>query len=419
MSSIELIGGLPLCGETKIQGSKNAVLPVLAGTLLNKGISTLYGCPKISDVFHMTEVLEELGCGVVWSDDALIIDTSTITKDEISDQAAKKTRASILYLGALLGRNRRAVVAFPGGCSIGKRPIDLHLQAFKRMGVKEYVGEDDKLICEALKLIGSDIDLAFPSVGATENILLCAVLAEGTTVLRGAAMEPEITALCEYLISAGAKIEGIGTSTLKIEGVQELKDTCFVVPPDRIVAGTYLTCVSSVGGKAILHGVREEELTAVIKKLKKAGASIEFLEDHCMIERTRRLKPLSIETGPFPDFPTDMQSQFMAMLCTAYGESTIVENIFEARFLIVPELLKLGANIILDDKRAIISGVETLTGTNVKAKELRGGAALLIAGLTAQGTTIVEQTDYIYRGYEDVCHDLSSLGAKIKKLQHV
>lgn len=414
MSSIELTGGKPLYGELEIQGSKNAVLPILAATILNKGISVLTGCPKISDVFHMTEVLQALGCNITWNENSLVVDATTLAQEEISEEIAKKTRASILFLGALLGRNNRAVVAYPGGCSIGKRPIDLHLKALKEMGVEEKFSEDEKLICETSELKGNEIYLNFPSVGATENIILAAVLASGTTVIHGAAMEPEIVALCDFLVSAGAKIEGIGTSRIKVIGVKQLNDTSYHVPKDRIVAGTYLTLVASTGGKVLLHGVKENELAAVLFELKKAGLKLRLVEDHCYIERTERLKPLQIETKPFPAFPTDMQSQFIAMLCTADGESTLIENIFEARFLIIDELKKLGAKITVYENRAIITGVEKLTGANITAKELRGGAALVIAGLTAMGSTIVENTDYIYRGYEDICKDLRQLGAQIK-----
>lgn len=414
MSSIELTGGKPLYGELEIQGSKNAVLPILAATILNKGISVLTGCPKISDVFHMTEVLQALGCNITWNENSLVVDATTLAQEEISEEIAKKTRASILFLGALLGRNNRAVVAYPGGCSIGKRPIDLHLKALKEMGVEEKFSEDEKLICETSELKGNEIYLNFPSVGATENIILAAVLASGTTVIHGAAMEPEIVALCDFLVSAGAKIEGIGTSRIKVIGVKQLNDTSYHVPKDRIVAGTYLTLVASTGGKVLLHGVKENELAAVLFELKKAGLKLRLVEDHCYIERTERLKPLQIETKPFPAFPTDMQSQFMSMLCTADGESTLIENIFEARFLIIDELKKLGAKITVYENRAIITGVEKLTGANITAKELRGGAALVIAGLTAMGSTIVENTDYIYRGYEDICKDLRQLGAQIK-----
>lgn len=416
MSSIELTGGIPLYGELEIQGSKNAVLPILAATILNKGISVLIGCPNISDVSHMTEVLQALGCSITWNNNSLVVDATRLEQEEISEEIAKKTRASILFLGALLGRNKRAVVAYPGGCSIGKRPIDLHLKALKEMGVVEKFCEDEKLICEATELIGNEIHLSFPSVGATENIILAAVLATGTTVINGAAMEPEIIALCNFLVSAGANIEGIGTSTIKIIGVKQLNDTSFLVPKDRIVAGTYLTLVASTGGKAWLHGVNEYELSAVLMELKKAGLKIRMSGEHCFIERTERLKPLQIETKPFPAFPTDMQSQFMAMLCTASGESTLIENIFEARFLIVDELKKLGAIIHTDNNRAIITGVENLVGAEIQAKELRGGAALVIAGLTAMGRTIIDNTDYIYRGYEDICKDLRGLGAQIKML---
>lgn len=416
MSSIELSGGILLYGELEIQGSKNAVLPILAGTILNKGISVLKGCPKILDVYHMTEVLEALGCKVTWEGNTLIIDSTTLEQDEISEEIAKKTRASILFLGALLGRNKRAVVAYPGGCSIGKRPIDLHLAALCKMGVAKIENDGEVLICEATELTGCEIQLDFPSVGATENIILASVLANGVTIIKGAAMEPEITSLCEFLNAAGAIIEGMGTNRIKIIGVKRLYDATYSVPPDRIVAGTYLTAVAAAGGKVILHGIREYEVAAVIKELRAAGVTINTIGEKCIIEKNSRIKPMLIETRPFPYFPTDMQSQFMALLCCASGESLITENIFEARFLIVDELKHLGANIQIEDRRATIKGVDALRGSLVKAKDLRGGAALIIAGLMAEGTTKIEDTDFIHRGYEDICKDLRQIGAHIQML---
>ncbi|MBE5961499.1 MAG: UDP-N-acetylglucosamine 1-carboxyvinyltransferase [Lachnospiraceae bacterium] len=415
MSSINIIGGKPLLGEIEIQGSKNAALPILAGTILHQGVTRLEGCPKISDVLHMSEILEELGCVVTWEKKTLIVDATTLSKHAVVGEVAKKTRASVLFLGALLGREKTAVVSYPGGCSIGERPIDLHLAALRKLGVS--IKEDlDLLYCNVAQMTGSKIHFSFPSVGATENIILASVLAEGETNLYNAAREPEIVALCEFLVAAGANISGIGTSHLKIEGVQELKEVTYKIPADRIVAGTYLTAVAGAGGSAVLHGVREKEIRMVVKMLRKAGCSVDFSGEHCLIRREKRLKSVSkIETKPFPGFPTDMQSQFMAILSTAMGESKIVENIFEARFLVADELVKMGANIEIrqDTSTAIIYGVKQLHGTPVVGKDLRGAAALVIAGLMADGVTTVSGMEYVMRGYEDICSDLISLGANV------
>lgn len=414
MSSINISGGIPLQGEVEIQGSKNAVLPILAATVLHQGISRLVGCPKILDVLHMSEILEALGCVVTWEDKSLIVDATTISKNAVIGEIAKKTRASVLFLGALLGRNNAAIVSYPGGCSIGKRPIDLHLKAFEKLGV--FAKEDaDVLYCDVAKLKGNRIHLSFPSVGATENILLAAVRAEGETNIYNAAKEPEIVALCEFLVLAGAKISGIGTSHIKVQGVEMLHDVTYKVTPDRIVAGTYLTAVAGVGGNVVLHGVYEKDVRAIVKVLRKSGCTIDFTGEHCLIRRGKRLRSImKLETKPFPGFPTDMQSQFMSILTTAMGESRIVENIFEARFLVADELVKLGANIEVNrNNTAIIHGVKRLHGGSVEGKDLRGAAALVIAGLMAEGNTCISGMEYVERGYENICADLTCLGAKI------
>ena len=414
MSSINITGGNPLLGEVEIQGSKNAALPILAAAILNQGVTRLEGCPKISDVLHMSEILEELGCVVTWEKRTLIVDATTLSKHAVVGEVAKKTRASVLFLGALLGREKTAIVSYPGGCSIGERPIDLHLKALKKLGVS--VKEDlDLLYCNVSQMVGDKIHFSFPSVGATENIILASVLAEGETNVYNAAREPEIVAVCEFVVSAGAKRSGIGTSHIKIQGVSELKEVTYKIPPDRIVAGTYLTTVAGTGGAAVLHGVREKEIRAVVKMLRKTGCSVEFSGEHCLIRRDKRLRSVSkIETKPFPGFPTDMQSQFMTILSTAMGESKIVENIFEARFLVADELMKMGANIeVRPNNTAIVYGVKQLHGAEVVGKDLRGAAALIIAGLMAEGVTTVSGMEYAMRGYEDICSDLISLGANV------
>jgi UDP-N-acetylglucosamine 1-carboxyvinyltransferase len=419
MSSIEVIGGEQLKGELKIQGSKNAALPVIAATILNKGITILKNCPKILDVFHMIKILEELGCKTSWDGNTLRVDSSIVTSTHVSEESVSKMRSSILYLGALLGRFHEVTIAYPGGCSIGKRPIDYHLNAIKKMNVtQEFLGEDDSIIhCYTNKIVGNDIFLEFPSVGATQNIILAAVLSEGVTRIFNAAREPEITEVCNYLIEAGARICGKGSAFIEVEGVKQLHDVEFRLSPDRIVAGTYMAAIAATKGDVLFTNAPINHLDSTIRILKKVGCNIETTEDTVRIYNRHRPIPIDVlKTQPFPGFPTDMQSQLMSILCLADGESTVVEEIFESRYQNVAELRKMGAIISLDDKenKAIISGVKRLQGATVNAHDLRGGAALVIAGLSAEGTTIVRDATSIERGYEDICRDLMILGAKAR-----
>ncbi len=419
MSSIEVIGGEQLKGELKIQGSKNAALPVIAATILNKGISKLKNCPKILDVFHMIKILEELGCKISWDGNTLIVDSSTAYVTHVSEDSVRKMRSSILFLGAILGRFHEVTIAYPGGCSIGKRPIDYHLNAIKKMNVvQEYLGDDDSIIhCYTNKILGNDIFLEFPSVGATQNVILTAVLSEGVTRIFNAAREPEIIEVCNYLIEAGARICGKGSAFIEVEGVKHLHDAEFQLSPDRIVAGTYMAAIAATQGDAVLRNTPCRQLDSTIRILKKTGCNIETMED--VVKISNRNRPLPIEllkTQPYPGFPTDMQSQLMSVLCLAEGKSTIMEEIFESRYQNVDELMKMGSDIRLEAEgnKAIITGVKQLQGAVVHAHDLRGGAALVIAGLTAKDRTIVCDATYIERGYEDICRDLSILGAKIR-----
>lgn len=419
MSSIEVIGGMRLKGEVKIQGSKNAALPIIAATILNKGISVLKNCPKILDVLHMIKILEELGCETSWEGDTLYVDSTTLLDPIVSEESVRKMRSSILFLGSLLGRCHEATIAYPGGCSIGKRPIDYHLNAFRKMNVEEtFTASDNHIIyCRTNQIIGNDIFLEFPSVGATQNIILAAVLGSGVTRIFNAAREPEVTELCNYLIKAGAKIYGRGTSFIKVEGVQSLHDVEFTLSSDRIVAGTYMTAVAASYGDVVLRATPVRHLDSVIRQLKRIGCNIAITEDNVRISNQGRLQPIvGLSTQPYPGFPTDMQSQMLSVLCLAEGQSTILEEIFESRFQNVYELRKMGANIELDTRqnKAIVTGVDKLTGATVKSHDLRGGAALVIAGLAAEGKTIIQDTTNIDRGYEDICRDLSELGANIR-----
>ncbi len=419
MSSIEVIGGKQLKGELKIQGSKNAALPVIAATVLNKGISKLKNCPKILDVFHMVKILEELGCKTTWDQNTLIVDSTEANVTHVSEDSVRKMRSSILFLGAILGRFHEVTIAYPGGCLIGKRPIDFHLNAIRKMNVtQEFLGEDSSIIhCYTDKIIGNDIFLEFPSVGATQNAILTAVLSEGVTRIFNTAREPEVIEVCNYLIEAGARICGKGSAFIEVEGVKKLHDVEFTLSPDRIVAGTYMAAVAAARGEVTLLNAPGRQLDSITRILRRIGCEIETSDE--VIRICSKHRPLSIDalkTQPYPGFPTDMQSQLMSVLCLAEGKSTIIEEIFESRYQNVDELKKMGAviNLEKDTNKALIEGVDKLHGAIINAHDLRGGAALVIAGLSVEGTTIIREAAYIERGYEDICRDLSVLGAKIR-----
>lgn len=419
MSSIEVIGGEQLKGEIKIQGSKNAALPIIAATILNKGITILKNCPKILDVFHMINVLEELGCHTTWAGNNLIVDTTTIAGSCVSESSVRKMRSSILFLGALLGRCGEVTISYPGGCSIGKRPIDYHLKSLKKMNImQEFLGEDDRIIhCYSDKITGNDIFLEFPSVGATQNVILSATLSEGITRIFNAAREPEVMELCNYLVEAGARICGKGSAFIEVEGVKSLHDVEFTLSPDRIVAGTYMTAIAATRGEAVLLDTPIRQIDSIIRILRKTGCYIKAEEDNVRICCKGRPHPIELlKTQPYPGFPTDMQSQMMTVLCLADGKSTIQEEIFESRYQNVEELRRMRAIISLEatGNKAVISGVKQLSGAIVKAHDLRGGAAMVIAGLAAQGTTIIREASCIDRGYEDICRDFALLGANIR-----
>lgn len=419
MSSIEVIGGEQLKGELKIQGSKNAALPIIAAAILNKGITVLRNCPKILDVFQMVDILETLGCKTFWEGNALIVDSAVITSTCVSEETVQKMRSSTYFLGALIGRSHEVTIAYPGGCSIGKRPIDYHLNAFRKLNIEqEFEGEDNSIIhCKTTEIIGNDIFLEFPSVGATQNIILASVLSTGITRIFNAAREPEVTELCNFLIEAGARICGKGSAFIEVEGVEKLHKVEFTLSSDRIVAGTYMAAVAATGGNVLLTGVPVCHIESTIRVLRRVGCGIDVLKDSLRISQNKR--PLSLDqlkTQPYPGFPTDMQSQLMSVLCVADGKSTIMEEIFESRYQNVSELIKMGADITLEAEgnKAVISGVKQLHGTVVNVHDLRGGAALVIAGLTAQGRTVIGEATSIERGYEDICRDISCLGGRIR-----
>ena len=414
MDSIHIQGGVALQGKIRIQGSKNAALPVLAATLLTKETSYICNCPRIADVHRMVSLLKSLGCRVRWMESGVCVNAQNVCRGDMPVEAITGMRSSLCLLGALLGRCGEVVMEYPGGCVIGERPIDLHISALKQMGV-DFCEEEGKLRAVTKGLHGADISLDFPSVGATENIILAAVAAEGDTRICGAAMEPEVTTLCEYLECCGAQIDGIGTKTIRIRGGRKLYGANYRVPSDRIVAGTYLFGCIGAGGSVLLESAPWEQMEAVLDIAKKMGGKCTRLREGIYVQAPVRPSPVAhLQTTPYPGFPTDLQSVALAVLTGACGESCVEETIFENRFRIVEPLRKMGADIRLaDSKRAYVKGRQRLQGANVEAKELRGGAALVMAGLMAEGRTVVTGCSYINRGYENICRDLRELGARI------
>ena len=415
MSSYIIEGGHKLEGTVKISGSKNAALPILAATVLNVGKTTLYNVPNIQDTQMMFKILETLGGKVEKKNNKIIIDTSKIKKFEIPEELMHKMRSSVILAGALLGRYKKAIFSYPGGCDIGSRPIDLHLRSFEKLGIN-VVQNYGNIICDAEKIKGEKIDLDFPSVGATENAILASVLAEGITTITNAAREPEIIDLQNFLNKMGAKIIGAGTNEIQITGVKKLKDISYNIMPDRIETGTFLCLAVATKGNLILENTNAEHITPVITKLQEADCKIEIEKNKIKINSNKKIKALDIKTMPYPGFPTDMQSVFSAMLTTAKGTSIIVENIFENRFKYTQELNKMGAKITVEGKSAIIRGVRKLYGANVKATDLRGGAALVLAGLSAKGVTKVDDIEYILRGYENFDKKLRNINADIQMI---
>ncbi len=413
MARYVIEGGKRLEGEICIDGAKNAVLPIIAAAILNGKESVIHNCPNISDVITMVEILRHLGCTVIWNNKTLIINSVNIDRYEVPDNLVRKMRSSIIVLGALLGRFNQGQVSYPGGCPLGARPIDLHLKAFNSMGA--YIIEDHGfIICKERVLEGAKIHLDFPSVGATENIMLAAVLAKGTTVIYNAAKEPEIVDLQDFLNAMGAKVHGAGNDTIMIEGVGSLNNVEYTVMPDRIIAGTYLVAGAMCRGEITLTDVNHEHFTAVTSKLRETGCEISLEKDKIHLKAPKIIKAVDlIRTQPYPGFPTDMQAQFMALLSTAKGTSVILETVFESRYKHAKELMRLGANIQLEGRVAIIKGVTGLQGATVEASDLRGGAALVLAGLVAEGITEVKNIEHIKRGYRNLVLDLQLLGAKI------
>lgn len=414
MDSIHIQGGVALRGKVRIQGSKNAALPVLAATLLTKETSCIHNCPKIADVHRMVSLLRSLGLQVRWEENGIRVNALNICRGELPRDAVTGMRSSLCLLGALVGRCGEVQMEYPGGCMIGKRPIDLHIRALEKMGVA-FREENGMLYAKTADLHGADIELPIPSVGATENIILAAVMADGDTTITGAAMEPEVEALCRYLENCGADIEGIGSDRINIRGGKALYGTDYYVPEDRIVAGTYLFGAIATGGCVLLERAPYRQMEAVLQVARGMGAQCDVEREGIYVQACERPQAVPlIKTAPYPGFPTDLQSMALAVMTGADGQCEIEEQIFENRFQVVEPLTKMGARIrILGPTGVLVNGVEKLYGAQMEAKELRGGAALLLAALAAEGESVIAGCSYIYRGYENICKDLRELGARV------
>lgn len=417
MKAIQITGPNTLDGEVNVQGSKNAALPILAATVMIPGISILHNCPKIADIYHMISILEHMGCRITWEGHSLIVDAFHIKETKLPRNYVKAMRSSVVLMGPLLARCGEVHLYYPGGCVIGARPIDIHQSALEKLQVSFETGEDE-IFAEAKVLIGNEINLVFPSVGATQNTILAAVLAKGRTVIRGGSIEPEVTELVSFLNKAGADIVLNKKNEYVIEGVKRLYGTEYRIVSDRIVAGTYLMAGVATKGKVLLHHAPVEQLSKVLEILKEMGAEVIINGNDIYLHAAQCVKPLVyLETSVYPGFPTDLQSPLMSVLTTAVGISRVRERIFEDRFGVAGELNKMGADIRIDGNTASICGVHHLYGNKVEAKELRGGAALVVAGLCALGETTIFGATFIERGYEDICEDISMLGGKIANLE--
>jgi UDP-N-acetylglucosamine 1-carboxyvinyltransferase len=413
MAKYIIKGSNKLEGKVKISGSKNAALPIIAASILNAGKTTLYNVPNIHDTQMMFEILKNLGGKVEKKNNKIIIDTSKIKKYEISEDLMRQMRSSVILAGSLIGKYQKAIFSYPGGCDIGTRPIDLHLKGFEKLGInitKNY----GNISCICDKIVGEKIDLDFPSVGATENIMLASCLGEGTTQINNAAREPEIIDLQNFLNKMGAKIQGAGSNKIQIEGVKKLNDVSYNIMPDRIETGTFLCAAAMSQGNIIIENTNINHITPIISKLEEANCKLKLEKDKIELKAPKKLKALEIRTMPYPGFPTDMQSIFVSMLTIAKGTSIIVENIFESRYKFTQELIRMGAKITIEGKSAIVKGTRKLYGANVNATDLRGGAALVLAGIVAKGETTIENIEYILRGYENLNKKLENLGVNIK-----
>lgn len=416
MEKYVIEGGVPLYGEVEIQSAKNAVLPLLAAAVLTEGRVVIHKCPRITDVLNMVQILEELGFATSFLGGDLTIDGAAAANHEIPSALAKELRSSVFMLGSVIARFGRACIAYPGGCDIGLRPIDLHLSGLRRLGVQ--INEEGGYIdCVCSRLTGAEIVLDCPSVGATENIMLAAVRAEGETLIRNAAREPEIADLANFLNRMGARVYGAGTPTVRIEGVPSLRGVEYTPIPDRIEAGTFLIASAMCGGELVLKNAEAENLTSLIHKLCEISCKIHADNGKIEIQSRGRVSPKLVETSPYPGFPTDLQAQMMALACICRGSTVVVENLFETRFKHVPELIRMGADITVRGRSAFIRGVPSLKGADVFAGDLRGGAALTLAAISAEGQSSVSDLSHIDRGYSAFEFKLRALGARIRRVR--
>lgn len=414
MDVIKVEGGLPVSGEVRVEGAKNSALKLMAATIMAPGVNTLTNVPNISDVHVMGKVLKRLGATIdVVDEHTLIIDTTNVSKWEAPYDLVVKMRASTAVLGPLLARFGKAVVAMPGGCNLGARKIDMHILGLEALGVQFETAHGNIHASAPNGIIGANVTLEFASVGATENLIMASVHAKGTTTIDNAAREPEIVDLANMLNEMGAKIRGAGTPVIEIEGVSELHPVTHAVVGDRIEAGTFIAAAAMTGGPIRVVGFRPEHLGLVLKKYEAMGVKIEREEDGVTASADGRLRSVDIQTLPFPGFPTDMQAQTMAMLALADGQCVITENIFENRFMFASEIARMGANIRIEGHHAIVHGVEGLSGAQVESPDLRGGAALVLSGLVAEGETTVSAIHHIERGYEHFVDKLCALGAHV------
>jgi UDP-N-acetylglucosamine 1-carboxyvinyltransferase len=414
MDRLFVTGGTPLAGSVRIAGAKNSALKLMAASLLAKGESTIRNVPRIQDCVTMVEVLEHLGASASWDDGTLRLDTSSVQPLETPYELVSRMRASIVVLGPLLARFGRARVAMPGGCNIGSRKIDLHIRGLAKMGAS-FGSEHGFLVGETRGLRGAVVDLDFPSVGATENVLMGAVSAKGTTVIENAAREPEIVDLADFLSAMGARIDGVGTPTIEIEGVDAFSPVDHTVIPDRIEAGTFAIAACATSGRIVLEGARSDQMDLVLSKLADGGAVISVAEAGIEVALEGRPRAVDLVTLPYPGFPTDLQPQMMALQAAADGTSIVTENVFESRFMFVDELLRMGADLRTEGHHAVIRGVERLSAAPVRALDIRAGAAMVIAGLAADGVTEIDDMSHVDRGYQDFETKLTALGAEVRR----
>ena len=419
MYKLVINGGTPLNGSMKTSGSKNATLPIFFATILADGPLKLSNTPQLSDVSTTLRLLMDMGSSFVLEEDSSIsIDSSSLTKLTAEYELVKTMRASILTLGPMLAKYKKAKISLPGGCAIGTRPVNLHLSALEQMGAKIEV-KNGYIYASTNELVGAQINFDMISVTATENIIMAATLAKGTTTINNAAQEPEVTDLVKCLNKMGAKITGENTSTIVIQGVDHLSGIDYSICPDRIEAGTYLVAAAITGGKIVVNNIEPDSMRAVIGKLIETGADIQTNQNSIKLDmKGKRPQPVDIRTSAYPNFPTDMQAQFMALNSIADGSSTITETIFENRFMHVPELSRMGANLKLEGNTVVCKGVKLLTGANLMATDLRASASLVLAGLAAQGSTTIERVYHLDRGYEMIEEKFKMLGADIERVQH-